>query len=371
MSQLISYYNAVLVLSDGKHFFGKSIGSRIPTVGEVCFTTSMTGYQHTITDPSFAGQIITFTFPHIGNVGINHKDFENHNILTHGIIVKTISEDSHSRSYSNLEHWMIQSNLTGISEIDTRALTCHLRNNGSQNGVIYHFDDINLINLSELQKQASTYNYTKHCLTIKFTNNDRTTDDNSHLYNIVVVNFGVKSGILDALSKLGCKIHMISENEDNLSKKILSLKPQGIVLSNGPGDPSAVSESTIEEIKTLIKSKIPILAICLGHQLISLAIGAKITKMLFGHRGSNHPVYNKINNNIEITSQNHGFVVNEDSLPTNAQVTHRSLFDNTIEGIQVDGYPIISVQYHPEGNPGPNDSSYIFDNFINLIKANN
>ena len=187
---------------------------------------------------------------------------------------------------------MIQNNLTGISEIDTRALTCHLRNNGSQNGVIYHFDDINLINLSELQKQASRYNYTKHCLTIKFKNNDRTTDDNTHLYNIVVVNFGVKSGILDALSELGCKIHMISGNEDNLSKKTLSLKPQGIVLSNGPGDPSAVSENTIEEIKTLIESKIPILAICLGHQLISLAIGAKITKMLFGHSGSNHSVYN-------------------------------------------------------------------------------
>ncbi|ABD45433.1 carbamoyl-phosphate synthase, small subunit [Ehrlichia chaffeensis str. Liberty] len=370
MSQLTSYYNSILVLSDGKHFFGKSIGKKISTVGEVCFTTSMTGYQHTITDPSFAGQIITFTFPHIGNVGINYKDFEDRKILTHGIIVKTISEDSHSSSYSNLELWMIENNLTGISEIDTRALTCHLRQHGSQNGIIYHFDNINSINLAKLQKKASQYNYRDHCSSISFVNNYNSTDDDTLLYNIVVINFGIKLSILDALSKLRCKIHMISGNEDNLSEKVLFIKPQGIVLSNGPGDPSAIPENIIKQIKTIIESKIPILGICLGHQLISLALGAKIIKMLFGHRGSNHPVYNKINNNIEITSQNHGFTVKEDSLPTNVQVTHRSLFDNTIEGIQVNDYPIISVQYHPEGSPGPNDASYIFNHFINLIREN-
>ncbi|AHC39301.1 glutamine-hydrolyzing carbamoyl-phosphate synthase small subunit [Ehrlichia muris] len=371
MSQLKSYYNSVLVLSDGKHFFGKSIGKKIPAIGEVCFTTSITGYQHTITDPSFAGQIITFTFPHIGNVGINYKDFEDHKILAHGIVVKTISEGSHSRSYANLEPWMIENNLTGISEIDTRALTCYLRRHGSQNGIIYHFNDINSINLAELQNKASQYNYTNHCASIRFVNNYKTTDNTIPLYNIVVINFGVKLSILDALSKLGCKIHLISGNEDNLPEKILSIKPQGIVLSNGPGDPSAIPERTIKQIRTIIEYKIPILGICLGHQLISLALGAKITKMLFGHRGSNHPVYNKINNNIEITSQNHGFTVKEDSLPTNVNVIHRSLFDNTIEGIQVDNYPIISVQYHPEGSPGPNDGSYIFNHFINLIRKNN
>ncbi|WDM84988.1 glutamine-hydrolyzing carbamoyl-phosphate synthase small subunit [Ehrlichia sp. JZT12] len=371
MSHLTSYYNSVLVLSDGKHFFGKSIGKNDSVIGEVCFTTSITGYQHTITDPSFAGQIITFTFPHIGNIGINHKDFEHHKILAHGIIVKTISEGSHSTSYSNLESWMINNNLSGISEIDTRALTCHLRNHGSQNGIIHNFNDINSINLADLQKKALGYNYTEHCLAVAkdFTNEHNIIiPKQSPLYNIVVINFGIKSSILNALSKLRCKIHIISGNEDNLVEKISLLKPQGIVLSNGPGDPSAISKHTVEEIKTLIKSKIPILGICLGHQLISLALGIKISKMLFGHRGSNHPVYNTVNNNIEITSQNHGFTIEEDSLPTNVQITHRSLFDNTIEGIRVDNYPIISIQYHPEGGPGPNDTSYIFNSFINLIK---
>ena len=370
MSHLTSYYNSVLVLSDGKHFFGKSIGKKATAVGEVCFTTSITGYQHTITDPSFAGQIITFTFPHIGNVGINNKDFENKKILAHGIIVKTISEGSHATSYSNLDSWMVENDLVGISEVDTRALTCYLRNHGSQNGIIHSFNDINSINLEDLQRKASLYNYRDHCLSIfkDLTSDNNIISNETPLYNIVVINFGIKSSILNALSKLRCKINIISGNEDNLIEKILPLKPQGIVLSNGPGDPSAISKHTLQQIKTLIESKIPILGICLGHQLISLALGAKITKMLFGHRGSNHPVHNKINNNLEITSQNHGFTIEEESLPTNVQVTHRSLFDNTIEGIKVNDYPIISVQYHPEGSPGPNDAQYIFNDFITLIQ---
>ncbi|MGN7618498.1 MAG: glutamine-hydrolyzing carbamoyl-phosphate synthase small subunit [Ehrlichia sp.] len=370
MSHLTSYYDSVLVLSNGKHFFGKSIGKKADAIGEVCFTTSITGYQHTITDPSFAGQIITFTFPHIGNIGINCKDFENQKILANGIVVRTISEGFHSTSYSDLESWMRESNLVGISEIDTRELTRHLRNHGSQNGIIHCFSDINLIDLIDLQKKASQFNYRNHCLSIAkdFTDNYDITYDQIPLYNVVVINFGIKLSILNTLSKLRCRIHVISGNEDNLVEKTLSLKPQGIVLSNGPGDPSVISKHTVRHIRILIESKIPMLGICLGHQLISLALGAKIDKMRFGHRGSNHPAHNKINNSIEITSQNHGFTIEEDSLPINIQITHRSLFDNTVDGIKIEGYPIISVQYHPEGSPGPNDTSYVFKDFINLIK---
>ncbi|GAT76357.1 carbamoyl phosphate synthase small subunit [Ehrlichia ruminantium] len=370
MSQIKNYLNAILMLSDGKYFLGKSIGNKSNAVGEVCFTTSMTGYQHTITDPSFAGQIITFTFPHIGNIGINKEDFENTQVLAHGIVVKTISEDSHSSSYSNLENWMIENKITGISEIDTRALTRHLRNYGSQNGIIHHFHDMNSLNLKELQNTASQYNYVNHCQSISQVFISDYTQEPKHktLYNIVVINFGVKSSILNALSNIGCKVHIVPGHEFNLIDKILSFNPDGIVLSNGPGDPSAISEHTIQQIRSIIELKIPTLGICLGHQLIALALGAKVKKMLFGHRGSNHPVYNKMLNNIEITSQNHGFTIDENSLSSNIQITHTSLFDNTIEGIKVENYPIISVQYHPEGSPGPNDTKYILEDFVNLIQ---
>ncbi|GAT75391.1 carbamoyl phosphate synthase small subunit [Ehrlichia ruminantium] len=370
MSQIKNYLNAILMLSDGKYFFGKSIGNKSNAVGEVCFTTSMTGYQHTITDPSFAGQIITFTFPHIGNIGINKEDFENTQVLAHGIVAKTISEDSHSTSYSNLENWMIENKITGISEIDTRALTRHLRNYGSQNGIIHHFYDIDSLNLEELQNTASQYNYVNHCQSISqaFISDYSQKLNHKTIYNIVVINFGIKSSILNALSNIGCKVHIVPGHEFNLIDKILSFNPDGIVLSNGPGDPSAISEHTIQQIRSIIELKIPTLGICLGHQLIALALGAQVKKMLFGHRGSNHPVYNKMLNNIEITSQNHGFTINENSLSSNIQITHTSLFDNTIEGIKVKNYPIISVQYHPEGSPGPNDTKYILEDFVNLIQ---
>ncbi|CAH58246.1 glutamine-hydrolyzing carbamoyl-phosphate synthase small subunit [Ehrlichia ruminantium] len=370
MSQIKNYLNAILMLSDGKYFLGKSIGNKSNAVGEVCFTTSMTGYQHTITDPSFAGQIITFTFPHIGNIGINKEDFENTQVLAHGIVVKTISEDSHSSSYSNLENWMIENKITGISEIDTRALTRHLRNYGSQNGIIHHFHDMNSLNLKELQNTASQYNYVNHCQSISqaFISDYNQEPKYKTLYNIVVINFGVKSSILNALSNIGCKVHIVPGHEFNLIDKILSFNPDGIVLSNGPGDPSAISEHTIQQIRSIIELKVPTLGICLGHQLIALALGAQVKKMLFGHRGSNHPVYNKMLNNIEITSQNHGFTIDENSLSSNIQITHTSLFDNTIEGIKVENYPIISVQYHPEGSPGPNDTKYILEDFVNLIQ---
>ncbi|KYW99100.1 glutamine-hydrolyzing carbamoyl-phosphate synthase small subunit [Ehrlichia ruminantium] len=370
MSQIKNYLNAILMLSDGKYFLGKSIGNKSNAVGEVCFTTSMTGYQHTITDPSFAGQIITFTFPHIGNIGINKEDFENTQVLAHGIVVKTISEDSHSSSYSNLENWMIENKITGISKIDTRALTRHLRNYGSQNGIIHHFHDMNSLNLKELQNTASQYNYVNHCQSISqaFISDYNQEPKYKTLYNIVVINFGVKSSILNALSNIGCKVHIVPGHEFNLIDKILSFNPDGIVLSNGPGDPSAISEHTIQQIRSIIELKVPTLGICLGHQLIALALGAQVKKMLFGHRGSNHPVYNKMLNNIEITSQNHGFTIDENSLSSNIQITHTSLFDNTIEGIKVENYPIISVQYHPEGSPGPNDTKYILEDFVNLIQ---
>ncbi|KJV68973.1 carbamoyl-phosphate synthase, small subunit [Candidatus Neoehrlichia lotoris str. RAC413] len=362
-----NYRNAVLVLSDGRYFCGQSIGVQNDTIGEVCFTTGITGYQHTITDPSFTDQIITFTFPHIGNVGINHIDNEYSTILAKGIIVREISEHSHITSYINLNSWMKINNLTGISGIDTRALTIHIRNHGSQNGIIHHFNDINLLNIKELQQtaknaitkieQSLVYNNYNESLSIK------------NLHNVSVIDFGVKNKILSHLEKLNCKLKVVAAVGD-FANKVLSSSPQGIVISNGPGDPADIPQNIIKQINILIKSNIPILGICLGHQLLAIASGAKTKKMLYGHRGTNHPVYNIEDNRIEITSQNHGFAVDKTSLPNNIKITHISLFDETIAGMKFTDYPVFSVQYHPEGAPGPYDSYYIFHKFINMLKAN-
>ncbi|QXK92419.1 glutamine-hydrolyzing carbamoyl-phosphate synthase small subunit [Neoehrlichia mikurensis] len=363
-----NHCNAILVLSDGKYFCGQSIGSKNDAIGEICFTTGMTGYQHTITDPSFANQIIIFTFPHIGNVGINHIDNEHNTILAKGIIVREISEHSHVLSYMNLNSWMQINNFTGISGVDTRALTIHIRKHGSQNGIIHHFDDIKSLNITKLQQTAQNYIANPIAESSVYSNYNKSTSE-QNLYNVSLVDFGIKNKILSHLEELNCKLQVIPAIGNFVNKVLLS-SPQGIVISNGPGDPADIPQDIIKQINILIKSNIPILGICLGHQLLAITAGAKTIKMLYGHRGSNHPIYNIEDDRIEITSQNHGFTIDKTTLPKNIQITHVSLFDQTIAGIKFTDHPIFSVQYHPEGAPGPHDSYYIFNKFINLLKNN-
>ncbi|MDR2832050.1 MAG: glutamine-hydrolyzing carbamoyl-phosphate synthase small subunit [Rickettsiales bacterium] len=353
--------DAVLVLQDGKCFWGKSVGKKGKCVGEVCFTTGMTGYQHTITDPSFANQIITFTFPHIGNVGINYKDNEGEKIFASGVVMRELSSASHPSSYISLNDWLEKNNVIGISGIDTRALTRHLREHRSQNGMICSLSKAHT--LDELKEYRSINGMG---ITNKVSLHSNFKSDPNAKYKVVVVDFGVKISIVSRLIELGCAIELIKPDR-GFAQKILSMNPDGIVLSNGPGDPKEIGESVVPEIDIIIKSKIPIFGICMGHQLLAITLGAKTIKMDIGHRGSNHPVYDVSNGKVEITSQNHGFVVDPSSLPSNVAITHISLFDNSVEGIMMKNYPVFSVQYHPEEAPGTHDSHYLFKHFIDNI----
>ncbi|MDM8335022.1 glutamine-hydrolyzing carbamoyl-phosphate synthase small subunit [Wolbachia pipientis] len=371
--------NAVLVLQDGKCFLGKSVGKKGKCIGEVCFTTSTTGYQHTITDPSFADQIITFTFPHIGSIGINNKDNEGEKIFASGVIMRELSPASHPSSYISLNDWLEKNDVVGISGVDTRALTRHLRKYGSQNGIICSLTcplacDTGIYNdqatrvIEDLLGELNKYNPKRGIRIInKVSLNNNFKNDPNAKYKVVAVDFGVKASIVTRLIELGCAIELIKP-ERGCAQKILNMDPDGIVLSNGPGDPQEIGESIMPEIEVVIKSKIPILGICMGHQLLAITLGAKTIKMHTGHRGSNHPVYNVSSGKVEITSQNHGFFVDSASLPSNVKITHISLFDNSIEGIMMKNYPVFSVQYHPEKAPGTHDSHYLFRHFINNIE---
>ncbi|UWI83171.1 glutamine-hydrolyzing carbamoyl-phosphate synthase small subunit [Wolbachia endosymbiont of Howardula sp.] len=355
--------NAVLILQDGKKFIGRSVGKKGKCVGEICCTTSMTGYQHTITDPSFANQIITFTFPHIGNVGINHIDSEGKKVLASGVIMRSLSEPSHSSSYISLNDWLEKNSVVGISDIDTRALTRYLRAHKSQNGMI---DSYTTHNLFDHGVENTISCYTLQSINIMSTNNNYNKRIHHVQYKVIILNFGIKNSIIDRLVELNCAIELI-QPDIGCATRILNMHPDGIVLSNGPGDPRELGKNITHEIEIMINSNIPIFGICMGHQLLAMTLGAQIVKMSIGHRGSNHPVYNKINNKIEITSQNHGFVVEETSIPNNIIITHISLFDKSIEGIMMKNYPVFSVQYHPEGGPGTHDSYYLFKLFIHNI----
>ncbi|QTP61699.1 glutamine-hydrolyzing carbamoyl-phosphate synthase small subunit [Wolbachia endosymbiont of Wiebesia pumilae] len=389
--------DAALILQDGKCFWGKSVGKKGKCIGEVCFTTGMTGYQHTITDPSFADQIITFTFPHIGNVGINHKDNEGKKIFASGVVMRELSSMSHPSSYISLNDWLEKNNVIGISGVDTRALTRHLREHGSQNGMICSSSKAHALDKLKEYKPVNGIEITnKVSLNNSFENNrlaehfviqvadysdpakniwipvsrtgmtsDRAIDLNAK-YRIVIVDFGVKISIVSRLIELGCTVELIRPST-GFAQKVLSMNPDGIVLSNGPGDPQEIGESVVSEIDIIIKSKIPIFGICMGHQLLAITLGAKTIKMDIGHRGSNHPVYDVISGKVEITSQNHGFVVDSASLPSNVEITHISLFDNSVEGIMMKDYLVFSVQYHPEEAPGTHDSHYLFRRFIGNI----
>ena len=375
--------NAILVLQNGKFFKGLGLGYQGTAIGEVCFNTSMTGYQEIISDPSYAEQIINFTFPHVGNVGANKEDHESDKIWTKGVIINTeITEPSNYRSLHHLDKWLKKNKIVGITGIDTRNLTNAIRDKGAPKGTISFSKKGNfnikklldntkkwsgLRNLDLAEKVSTPKAYLWKDLKTWKKKNGFIKNKKKNLH-VVAIDYGIKKNILRYFSDFNCKVTVVSCKES--AKDILKLKPNGIFLSNGPGDPAATGKYAIPIIKDLIKNNIPIFGICLGHQILALTLGAKTKKMSLGHRGANHPVKNLIKGNVEITSQNHGFEVIKNSLSKNIQVTHQSLFDNSIEGIKLKNKPIFSVQYHPESNPGPQDSVYLFEEFLKSMKKN-
>jgi len=376
-------HTAILVLENKIVFKGKGIGYQGTSTGEVCFNTSLTGYQEIISDPSYASQIINFTFPHIGNVGTNNEDHESNKIWTKGVIFNSeITNPSNYRALKNLDSWLKKNKIVGITGLDTRSLTNFIRDKGAPKGTISYskngkFNIKKLTNQTikwhglnnlDLAEQVSTKkNYVWSGLKTWKKENGYIKNKNKFL-NVVAIDYGIKKNILRYFSDFNCKVNVVSCKSN--VESILKLKPDGIFLSNGPGDPSATGKYAVNIIKELIKKEMPIFGICLGHQILALALGAKTKKMKLGHRGANHPVKNLIKKNVEITSQNHGFEVVKESLPKNVEITHKSLFDNSIEGIKLKNRPIFSVQYHPESNPGPQDSVYLFEEFINSMKKN-
>ncbi len=374
---------AILVLQNGKFFRGLGLGYQGTATGEVCFNTSITGYQEIISDPSYADQIINFTFPHVGNVGTNKEDHESDKVWTKGVIINTeITNPSNYRSLKHLDQWLKKNKIVGITGVDTRSLTNIIRDKGAPKGTISFFKKKKL-NINKLLKITQKWSGLKNLdLAKKVTTKknyvwqnfktwkkeDGFLKNNKKLLHVVAIDYGIKKNILRYFSDFNCKITIVSCKTN--SSDIIKLKPNGIFLSNGPGDPAATGKYAISIIQELIKNNLPVFGICLGHQLLALALGAKTEKMKLGHRGANHPVKNLIAGNVEITSQNHGFEVVKKSLPKHVRVTHHSLFDNSIEGIELKNKPVFSVQYHPESNPGPQDSVYLFKKFVKSMKKN-
>ena len=371
---------AVLVLSDGSVFKGRGFGAAVTNVGEVCFNTSMTGYQEIMTDPSYAGQIITFTFPHIGNVGANGKDHETGTPSALGMITRQLpTAPANWRSESSLEAWMVAHDLPGIAGVDTRALTRRIRDAGAPTGVICHNPD-GVFDIDALAAQARDWpGLAGMDLAIEVTRDAEAAWDEgswdflsaTHLatdaaHRVVAMDFGCKDNILRCLTDAGCDVTVVPA--ETKADTILAMKPDGVFLSNGPGDPAATGGYAAGEISAIIDSGLPVFGICIGHQLMALAMGASTTKMERGHRGANHPVKDLATGRIEITSQNHGFVVDPDSLPDTLEVTHLSLFDGSVEGLRHREKPAFCVQYHPESSPGPHDSRYLFDRFTALME---
>ena len=373
--------SAILILDNKRIFRGIGLGYQGEATGEVCFNTSLTGYQEIISDPSYAGQIINFTFPHIGNVGANNEDIESDKIWTRGVIFNSeITNPSNYRSLKHLDEWLKKNKIVGITGLDTRSLTNFIRDKGAPKGTISNnksgkFNIKKLIKKTtiwpglkgmDLAQEVSTRkNYTWKGLKT-WSKEEGYKKNNKKKFRVIAIDYGIKKNILRYFSNFNCEVKVVSCKES--AENLLKLKPHGIFLSNGPGDPAATGKYAISTVQKLIKSNLPVFGICLGHQILALALNAKTKKMKLGHRGANHPVKNLISKKVEITSQNHGFEVIKESLPKNIEITHRSLFDNCIEGIKLKNKPVFSVQYHPESNPGPQDSCYLFNNFINEIK---
>jgi carbamoyl-phosphate synthase small subunit len=372
---------AALVLADGTVLWGRGFGAHATTVAEICFNTSMTGYQEVLTDPSYAGQTICFTFPHIGNVGANPEDIEATTPAARGLIVKQdVTEPSSWRATRHLDDWLKSHGMPGISGIDTRALTARIRDGGAPNGVLC-FPADGQFDLTALQAQAQawpglegmdlaqevttrqTYDWTETTWTLGQGYGTQT----APTHKVVAMDFGAKRNILRCLAAAGCAVTVVPATAT--AEQILRHKPDGVFLSNGPGDPAATGTYAVAAIQGVLAAGVPTFGICLGHQLLALALGAKTYKLDRGHRGANQPVKDLKTGKVEITSQNHGFAVDEASLPAGVEVTHRSLFDGSNEGIASTTQPAFSVQYHPEASPGPTDSHHLFKRFVGLIEA--
>src|SRR5262245_58663992 len=374
---------ALLVLADGTVLEGFGLGATGHAVGEVCFNTAMTGYEEILTDPSYAGQIITFTFPHIGNVGTNEDDIETVNMAAtpgaRGVVLHTaISAPSNYRATRHLDQWLKARGVIGLSGIDTRALTSLIREKGMPNAVIAHAPD-GRFDLDELKKEAAAWpGLVGMDLVPMVTSGQRFTWDetpwewgkgygrlDTPQFNVVAIDYGIKRNILRLLAANGSKVTVVPATT---AGDIVTLKPDGVFLSNGPGDPAATGEYAVPVIRALIDQGIPTFGICLGHQMLGIAVGAKTMKMHQGHHGANHPVKDLTTGKVEITSMNHGFAVDKDSLPKNVEQTHVSLFDGSNCGLALKDKPVFSVQYHPEASPGPRDSHYLFTRFVEMMR---
>jgi carbamoyl-phosphate synthase small subunit len=373
---------ACLVLADGTVLWGRGFGAHAAgEPAEVCFNTGMTGYQETLTDPSYAGQIITFTFPHIGNVGANPDDIEATTIAARGLVVKQdITEPANWRAAQRLDHWLRNQGIPGIAGVDTRALTARIRDGGAPNGVLAYpadgrFDIPALVARARAWPGLEGMDLARQVSCTQAYTWDQTIwswgegygRQTAPRHRVVAVDFGAKRNILRSLAAAGCAVTVVPATAT--AEDILRHDPDGVFLSNGPGDPAATAEYAVPAIRGVLETGKPVFGICLGHQLLALALGARTYKMARGHRGANQPVQELATGRVEITSQNHGFAVDESTLPNGVRVTHRSLFDGSNEGIACEGRPVFSVQYHPEASPGPADAHHLFGRFVALMDA--
>ena len=362
--------SATLVLNKNQIFKGLAIGAKKTVVGEVCFNTSMTGYQEIISDPSYAGQIINFTFPHIGNVGTNFDDNETPVPFAKGVIINCdISNPSNYRSIKHFDEWLRKNDIPGICNVDTRDITNTIRDEGAPKGSLTTVKNVKIADLKKKNQNWSGLNGLDLAKDVTCSKSYKFNKKSNAKYKIVAIDYGIKLNILNSLSNFNCEIVVVPASTD--AQEIINIEPDGVFLSNGPGDPKATGKYAVPTINKLIKNNIPLFGICLGHQLIALALGAKTKKMFLGHRGANHPVKNLKTGLVEITSQNHGFEVSKKSIPKHVLVTHSSLFDGGIEGIKHKTKKVFSVQYHPESSPGPHDSHYLFNEFFEMIKNKN
>ena len=376
-----TWANAALVLADGSVHWGRGAGAHGEAVGEVCFNTSITGYQEILTDPSYAGQIITFTFPHIGNVGTNAEDVETTTPAARGCILRApITEPASWRAAQHLDAWLKAQRLTAVTGIDTRRLTRRIRDGGAPNGVVCYpadgrFDIPALIARAAAWPGLEGMDLARDVTCRQTYAWDETTwqlglgygQQRAPRHHVVAIDYGAKRNILRCLAAAGCRVTVLPATAT--AEDVLVHKPDGVFLSNGPGDPAATGVYAVPTIRALLETGLPMFGICLGHQMLALSLGAKTLKMHLGHRGANHPVKDLVTGKVEITCQNHGFVVDPKTFPTGVVETHRSLFDGSNAGLRVDGRPVFSVQYHPEASPGPQDSHYLFDRFVELMEA--